>query len=152
MASDELIAVADVWHRAGIAEYRYLPTWQAFPQIEARRVFRDVIAPRCEIWVAVDAGVVVGYMALDGSYLDRLYVDPAHQRRGFGLALLNQAMRHRPAGLELHTHQANQRARAFYEGHGFKAVRFGISAPGGTAMKELGITADAVVAAAQSLG
>lgn len=30
--------------------------------------------------------------------------------------------------------------------------RFGISAPGGTAMKELGITADAVVAAAQSLG
>lgn len=29
--------------------------------------------------------------------------------------------------------------------------RFGISAPGGTAMKELGITADAVVAAAQSL-
>lgn len=30
--------------------------------------------------------------------------------------------------------------------------RFGISAPGGTAMKELGITAEAVVAAAQSLG
>ncbi len=30
--------------------------------------------------------------------------------------------------------------------------RFGLSAPGGTAMKELGITADAVVAAAQSLG
>ncbi|MCC5025274.1 MAG: transketolase [Candidatus Synoicihabitans palmerolidicus] len=30
--------------------------------------------------------------------------------------------------------------------------RFGLSAPGGTAMKELGITAEAVVAAAQSLG
>ena len=30
--------------------------------------------------------------------------------------------------------------------------RFGISAPGGSVMKELGITADAVVAAAQSLG
>ncbi len=30
--------------------------------------------------------------------------------------------------------------------------RFGISAPGGTVMKELGITAEAVVAAAQSLG
>ena len=29
--------------------------------------------------------------------------------------------------------------------------RFGISAPGGTVMKELGITAEAVVAAAQSL-
>jgi transketolase len=29
--------------------------------------------------------------------------------------------------------------------------RFGISAPGGTVMKELGITADAVVAAAKAL-
>ena len=92
-------------------------------------MFRDVIVPRCDIWVAVEAGVVVGYMALDGSYLDRLYVDPAQQRRGFGLALLNHAMRSRPSGLELHTHQANQRARAFYERHGFKIVRFGVSAP-----------------------
>jgi transketolase len=43
---------------------------------------------------------------------------------------------------------------ARYVGLDGKAIgidRFGISAPGGTAMKELDITADAVVAAAQSL-
>jgi len=43
---------------------------------------------------------------------------------------------------------------ARYVGLDGKAIgidRFGISAPGGTAMKELGITADALVAAAQSL-
>ncbi|HEY5551463.1 MAG TPA: transketolase C-terminal domain-containing protein, partial [Opitutaceae bacterium] len=42
-----------------------------------------------------------------------------------------------------------------YVGTGGKVVgidRFGMSAPGGTIMKELGITADAVVAAARSLG
>lgn len=129
MEPGEEIAVADVWHRAGLAEYRYLPTWQAFSRIEARRVFQDVIVPRCEIWVAVEDDVVVGYLALDGSYLDRLYVDPAQQRRGWGRALLTHAMCSRPSGLELHTHQANQRARAFYERHGFKIVRFGVSAP-----------------------
>ena len=128
MATDESIAVADVWHRAGLAEYTYLPTWQAFPLIEARRVFRDVILARCEIWVAVEEDVPVGYLALDGNYIDRLYVDPDHQHKGWGRALLEQAMRVRPQGLELHTHQANRRARDFYEHHGFKAVRFGISA------------------------
>ena len=32
-----------------------------------------------------------------------------------------------PDGLELHTHQENVIACAFYEKHGFRAVKFGIS-------------------------
>ncbi|MEZ5553182.1 MAG: GNAT family N-acetyltransferase [Pseudomonadales bacterium] len=125
------IAVADLWHRAGVAEYTYLPTWQAFSVQEARRVFRDVIAARCEIWIYVSAGAgcgtVSGYLALDGDYLDRLYVDPGHQRRGVGSALLAHAKRLCPTGIRLHTHQANHRARAFYERNGFVVAGFGIS-------------------------
>jgi len=125
------IAVADLWHRAGVAEYTYLPTWQTFSVQEARRVFRDVIAARCEIWIHTSAGAegetVSGYLALDGDYLDRLYVDPGHQRRGVGRALLAHAKRLRPTELRLHTHQANQRARSFYEKSGFAIVGFGIS-------------------------
>src|SRR5687767_7326134 len=34
-----------------------------------------------------------------------------------------------PDGLALHTHQENHAARAFYEKHGFRAVKFGISPP-----------------------
>lgn len=126
-------AVAALWHRAGVAEYTYLPTWQTFSAQKAHRVFRDLIAARCEIWVQSSSGArgetLSGYLALDGDYLDRLYVDPGHQGAGIGSALLAQAMRLRPTGLRLHTHQANHRARGFYEKRGFVIVGFGVSPP-----------------------
>jgi ribosomal protein S18 acetylase RimI-like enzyme len=53
-------------------------------------------------------------MALRQSYVDRLYVRPDAQRRGAGAALVQRARELSPAGLELHTHQKNYRARAFY--------------------------------------
>ena len=120
-------AVVRVWHRAGLAAYPYVPAWQAFALEHARVVFRDHIAPHCEVWVATQGGSVVAYLALKGSYVDRLYVDPASQGDGHGSALLEHAKALRPGGLELHTHQENTRARAFYERRGLVAVKLGIS-------------------------
>jgi ribosomal protein S18 acetylase RimI-like enzyme len=121
--------VAGVWHRAGRAAYPFLPTWQAFPLEQARAVFRDVIVPGANLWVGVRNQRAVAYLALRGSYIDRLYVDPPEQRKGWGARLLAHAKALCPDGLELHTHQENHGARAFYERHGFVAVRFGISPP-----------------------
>ena len=61
--------------------------------------------------------------------LVELHVRPDRQRRGIGAALLQQAKALSPAGVQLHTHQQNTQARAFYEKHGFRAVAFGISPP-----------------------
>lgn len=55
-ATDEN-AVVGVWHWAGLAEYTYLPTWQAFTLEEVYRVFNEVILPKHELWVAVSNGV-----------------------------------------------------------------------------------------------
>ncbi len=96
---------------------------------DSDRIFREVIAMRCEIWVAERRNEVQGFLALRGSYIDRMYVRPAAQREGVGTALLEKARERSPTGLELHTHQANQRARNFYEKHGFRAVAFGVSPP-----------------------
>jgi ribosomal protein S18 acetylase RimI-like enzyme len=71
----------------------------------------------------------VAYLALRGSYIDRLYVAPAHQRQGWGSELLLHAKLLRPSGLELHTHLENYPARALYERQGFVAVQFGVSPP-----------------------
>jgi ribosomal protein S18 acetylase RimI-like enzyme len=62
-----------------------------------------------------------------GSYIDRLYVDPAEGRKGWGTRLVDFAKSVSPGGLELCTHQQNHGARALYERHGFTAVRFGTS-------------------------
>jgi ribosomal protein S18 acetylase RimI-like enzyme len=126
---DDETAVVGVWHRSGRAAYTYLPTWQAFSLDRARAAFRAYILARCELWVAEDRGDVVAFLAMRSSYVDRLYVDPAQQRKGWGTRLLEHARALSPRRLELHTHVENHAARALYEKHGFIAVRFGVSPP-----------------------
>ena len=126
---DDAPAVIGVWHRSGHAAYPYLPTWQAFTLERAGEVFRAVIQPRCRIWVGTRHGDVVAFLALVGSYIDRMYVEPAEWRKGWGTAFILLAKELRPTGLELHTHQENWAARRLYEKHGFTAVKFGVSAP-----------------------
>lgn len=129
MALREADAVADVWYRAGRLAYPYLAGWRAMTPALARQVFRSQIAGPCQVSVVEQDGAVAGYLALRGSYLDRLYIDPPYQGQGLGSLLLAHARRCSPGGLELHTHQQNVAACAFYERHGFVAVRYGTSPP-----------------------
>jgi GNAT superfamily N-acetyltransferase len=124
-SKDEL-AVVEVWHRAGRTAF---PTWQTFTLEQARAVFHKVILAHCDIWVGTRDERIVAYLAMKGSYLDRLFVDPSEQRQGWGTRFINFAKQRSPNGLELHTHQENQAARALYEKHGFVAVKFGVSPP-----------------------
>lgn len=72
--------------------------------------------------VAHDEHRLLGFAAVDGDWLTQLYVDPDHQGRGVGRALLDDAKRRRPGGLRLHVVTRNARARRFYEAAGFVLV------------------------------
>jgi ribosomal protein S18 acetylase RimI-like enzyme len=126
--SDEA-EVIGVWHRSGLAAYPYLPTWQALPLETAAHVFRTIIRPSNKIWVGVLDGRVVAYLAMQGSYIDRLYVDPPEWHKGWGRHFIRLARELSPSELTLHTHQENYAARALYESEGFRAIKFGISPP-----------------------
>jgi GNAT superfamily N-acetyltransferase len=126
--ADEADTVA-VWHRAGLAAYTYLPTWQALTLQRARELFRERIVSRCAIWVGTCDERIVAYLAMSESYIDRLYVDPCEWRKGWGARFVALAKQVSPLGLELHTHVENHPARMLYERHGFTAVKFGISPP-----------------------
>jgi GNAT superfamily N-acetyltransferase len=121
--------VVGVWHRSGLAAYTYLPTWQALTLETARMVFRNVIRPDCTIWVGTLDERIMAYLAMNGSYIDRLYVDPSEWRKGWGTRFIALAKQISPHGLELHTHQENHAARRLYEHPGFVAVKFGVSPP-----------------------
>lgn len=125
---EEIDDVAELWHSSGQAAYGFIPTWATFTLERARQAFRDGIIASCDVWVA-DDGTVAGYMALKGSYLDRLYVHPDRQRQGVGTRLLEYAKKLCPDGLELHTHQKNTGACDFYRKHQFVAVAYGVSPP-----------------------
>jgi GNAT superfamily N-acetyltransferase len=121
--------VVGVWYRSGRAVYTFLPDWQSLSRERAGQIFREVIRPRCRIWVGLRDERVVAFLAMAGSYIDRLYVDPAEWRNGCGTRLVRFAKTLFPDGLELCTHQQNHGARELYEKHGFRAVRFGLSPP-----------------------
>ena len=57
-------------------------------------------------------------MALDGPWVDLLFVHPGRPARGVGAALLDLVKSLRPHGFGLRVHQANERARTFYLRHG----------------------------------
>lgn len=126
---DDIDRVVEVWNETKRDTYDFIPIERDRSVDEDRGFFLERILPHCAIWVARNDGAIVGFVALRASYVDRLYVRPGAQRRGVGEALLRQAIAHSPAGIELHTHVKNGKARAFYEKNGLRAVKFGISPP-----------------------
>ena len=129
MQADEIETVIRLWHETCADTYDFIPIERDRALGDRRGFFNTQIAPLCELWVALDGDELVGFLALKGSYIDRLYVLPRAQRRGVGEALMGRARERSPAGLELHTHVKNTKARHFYEKCGFHAARFGVSAP-----------------------
>jgi ribosomal protein S18 acetylase RimI-like enzyme len=124
----DLIQTVRLWHASKRDAFPYVPVQQRYTLAEDTTYFREVVAVECIVWLAEVAGRLAGLLALRDDYIDQLFVAVGLQRQGVGTALLQKAREHSPQRLRLHTFQKNAPARAFYEKHGFKAVRFGYSA------------------------
>lgn len=75
-------------------------------------------APGRELWVAVRDELHLGFLVLDGDWLELLFVHPGRPARGVGATLLELVKSLCPHGFGLRVHQANDRARRFYLRHG----------------------------------
>ncbi len=129
MHTSDMHTVVELWQATKRIAYPYLPLEQTYSFEDNLSFFSKHIFPNCQVWLAEERGQLLGFLALKGSYIDRLYIHPAVQRQGVGAALMAHAKAQSPTGLDLHTHQENHSACAFYEKHGFQAVHFGISPP-----------------------
>ncbi len=69
--------------------------------------------------MADEDGAPLGFVILHGGVIEHLYVQPEHQRRGVGAALLARARAVSPGGLALWCFVRNRPARAFYAREGF---------------------------------
>lgn len=125
---EDLEAVVRAWRKSRDDSQPWLEARMGHTHEDDLRFFGGTIAIENDVWVAVEREIA-GFLAIAGERLGWLYVDPASQRRGIGTALLDKAKALSPEGLTLFTHQRNERARAFYERRGFRAVKFGVSPP-----------------------
>jgi GNAT superfamily N-acetyltransferase len=115
-------AVANIYLASRRAALPYIRN--AHTDEEIRTWVPSILLMRTQVWVAELHGAAVGFFALHGDHLDHLYLQPGYYRRGIGSLLLDKAKDLSPQRLTLWTFQRNERARAFYEAHGFVPVRF----------------------------
>jgi GNAT superfamily N-acetyltransferase len=97
-------------------------------EAETRVWMRDTVFTHQAVRLADVDGVIVGFAARDGAWLTQLYVKPGWTSLSIGskllAAILADAKGKTPV-LRLYTYARNERARKFYERHGFVAVAFG---------------------------
>ena len=104
-------------------------TWQqAYPSIDFtarvawwRERWRSELVPVATIMLAERDGVLAGFVTVDPKtrYLDQIVVAPEAWGSEVAAALLAEAGRLSPDGLELKVNADNTRAIRFYEKHGF---------------------------------
>ena len=119
----------------------WLKTWQAtYPQFDFaarldwwRARWRSEIMAAAKIMIAEtgnDAAAMIGFVTVDpvSHYLDQLVVAPEFWGSGIGTALVAEAKRISPAGLELDVNTDNARALGFYGKSGFVITGGGVNA------------------------
>ena len=115
----------------------WLRSWQAaYPQLDFaarldwwRERWRTELVPSAAIVIAEAAGEMIGFVTVDPRtlYLDQLVVAPQRWGSGVGAALIAEAKRLSPAGLDLDVNTDNARAIRFYGKQGFVVSGAGVN-------------------------
>ncbi len=108
--------VLDSWRSAVDATHHFLS------DDDRRSIESEVVAflPDAPLDLAVDeTDRPIGFMLLDGSHMEALFIDPAHHGAGIGRLLVEDALRRHP-GLSTDVNEQNEQAAGFYERLGFE--------------------------------
>ena len=98
-----------------------------------RARWRNELVPSASITIAEAEGAkepeIIGFVTVDprSFYLDQIVVAPEHWASGVGTALIAEAKRLSPAGLDLDVNTDNARAVRFYQKNGFSITGSGVN-------------------------
>lgn len=116
---DDIEAMYEVWHAAVLATHDFLSA-SDFAEI-CLQVRRDYLG-NGDFTVAVDdRDRVIGFMRVDGTEIDSLYIAPAFHRQGLGRGFVDEAA----SGIEkldVEVNAQNTQAVAFYGAMGFREI------------------------------
>lgn len=111
-------AMIDIWLEASRLAHCFIPYEFWLDRVDD---MKSIYLPSSESYVYVRNDEIVGFVSLAESHLAALFVLPSAEGRGYGRSLLNLVKGKRQA-LSLSVYSQNQRAVAFYEKAGFRAV------------------------------
>jgi len=122
LGSEDAASLAELFIAAREAAYPSMPR-SVHTAEETHDWFRGLLTSGRETWVAERSGGVVGYLVLDQTWLDSIYVRRDLVGRGIGSVLLDLAKSLRPEGFGLWVFQSNEGAQRFYRRHGLVEIR-----------------------------
>jgi putative acetyltransferase len=109
----------EIWRAAVDATHGFLT---AEDRQDIDRMVADEFLPNVEMWVAADeADKAVGFLVMDGSMIDALFVHPERHGQGVGTMLLDHALTLAPDAQVDASEQATN-ALPFYLARGFRIV------------------------------
>lgn len=121
----DLDNVVALWQRSWSATFPNLVHPQPFDQWKSR--FQNDYSKQGCTWVATTQDRVIGFLVVSDRVISQIFVEVEIQGIGIGTELLNHAKFLYPSGLRLTTLQQNEKARYFYEKHGFVAGAVGVN-------------------------
>jgi putative acetyltransferase len=118
-AADEDAAI-ELWRRTWAKHYPHIDFNARVDWWRER--WRKELVPVAQIVLAEQDGALIGFVTIDPKtmYLDQIVVAPEAWGSGAALALLDEAKRRSPKGVDLLVNKDNARAIHFYEKHGFQ--------------------------------
>ncbi|MFV0514043.1 MAG: GNAT family N-acetyltransferase [Jhaorihella sp.] len=122
--TDTVIAV---WEAANAQAHPFLP--EDFVDT-VRTDMRNIYLPNAETWVVDLDGETVGFIAMIGTEIGGLFVDPQHHGKGLGRALVDTVVADRGL-LQVEVFANNSIGRRFYDGYGFARVNEYLHEPSG---------------------
>jgi chorismate mutase len=117
----DLPRIADLYVSSRAAAYPLIPA-AVHSDSETRAWTTSWDLNAIEVWVAEGAGQLLGFAAIEGDWLNSLYVGPQAWGQGIGSALIDVVKQARPEGFCLWVFATNGLARRFYDRHGLVAL------------------------------
>lgn len=111
---DQLV---DIWYRAVCRTHHFLTQ----EDIEFyKNMVKNEALSAVEVWMEInEKKEPVGFIGLDGTKIEMLFVDPEYHGKGIGSRLLEHAERKYGPHLKVDVNEQNEGAHAFYKRYGF---------------------------------
>ena len=120
LVESDVPAIARIHRRACLTAYAFMK-W-SYSELEVRTWYAGKFTQWEWGLIAEDDLTGVGFVAVIGTHLDQLFVEPEYQKRRIGTYLLIRALGRTPTVTTLNVFEQNTVARKFYERYGFREV------------------------------
>lgn len=127
---ENLQEIMNIWLQSNTQAHDFIPEsyWTGMVP-----VVKEML-PLANIYVYYLDDKIVGFIGLNDSHIEGIFIDPEYQSHGFGKQLLDYA-KEISSTLTLNVYDKNMRAKSFYLRENFKIIEESIDS--GTNEKEL---------------